>query len=121
MKELLINNQNEIFSGIIIGLVLGLPALFYKLWQINKKNNTSLISPIWTKLWAKYHVLAVHELSKDISGNDIQTQHNDWENYIEIKDCVFWYKVIPKFLNQRLIVVISRDRKESYKSIHFNN
>jgi len=105
--------------------------LFYKLYHESKLNEgdaANIVKPCFWSFGEQYKILAVHKFEKSdhVSGYNHISQNSrpdQWAQFIQIKSSLlgFRYTVVPNNCDDILRVIISRNGKETWKSIHFNN
>jgi hypothetical protein len=99
---------------------------FYKEAKLNQGDAASMVKPAFWSIGTKYRILNVVEQIPSPTGPGYEqvsaNQRRDlWEKLIRIESCLgIRHRVVPFDSKKCLIVIISRDGKEPWKSIHFN-
>lgn len=105
--------------------------IYYKLYRESKLNEgdaASIVAPVFWTLGDKFKILAVHKFESsddDISGYIHISQNSrpdQWQKLIHIKKSMLGlrHEIVPIKNSDILVVIISRDGKEKWKSVHFN-
>ncbi|MBS0497461.1 MAG: hypothetical protein JSR51_07430 [Proteobacteria bacterium] len=120
-------NAVQAITPIVLAFVSWLYYKLYKESKLNEGDAASIVSSVFWTLGDKFKILAVHkfELSDDISGYKHVSQNSrqdQWQALIQIKKSIFGirHEIVPLNANDILVVVISRDGKEKWKTVQFN-
>jgi hypothetical protein len=120
-------NAASFFLALIATIIAGYFYGIYKESQLKQGDASSIISNVFYGLNKKCKILAVHEYirSNSASGYNHIAQNSRPDQYlklikIEKSFLNFKYKILPIDSTKILTVIISRNGKEKWKSIHFN-
>ncbi|MGE3278855.1 MAG: hypothetical protein AB7J40_03600 [Candidatus Altimarinota bacterium] len=138
MKSFLIELNNfapllQLCSAIIIAIISGWFIGIYKESQLNNGDAALVVDSIfWKKPWTRNpQIFTVHKFEisdSEPSGYIDQGQfsgHHRWNTLVQIIECCSFfgftkYKVAPTNPKDSLVVIISRNGKEKWRSIFFN-
>ena len=124
---------NDSYSNGVIAITITIGAFFayyykkiYEESQRDKGDAYFIVKPIFWTFGKKFKILAVHKFEKsdDISGyKDVgqNSRPDQWKKLINIKSSMnIRFKIEPINKDDILIIIISRNGKEKWRSITFN-
>ena len=120
-------NAVQAITPIVLAFVSWMYYKLYKESKLNEGDAASIVPSVFWTLEDRFKILAVHkfEPSDDISGYKHISQNSrpdQWQTLIQIKKSVFGirHEIVPIRNSDILVVVISRDGKEKWKTVQFN-